>query len=181
MAGVYRDAIAAIPDTRLRMVCGSGIHRARALANDPAVVATAQLAQVLETPDVDAIIIANQPQRHGAAVDAIHAGKHVLIEKPLAASLDDAKVILEASRASTAVISGVFQMRLGQDVACLVDLISNGRIGNLGGIDSIWFERRSDEYYQAGDGWRLDQCGGLILNRLISSFIHVGKVIFSNL
>lgn len=50
-------------------------------------------------PEVDAVVVATPPQSHAAvALQALQAGKHVLVEKPLATSTAEAQVLVEAAR-----------------------------------------------------------------------------------
>ncbi len=57
--------------------------------------------ELLEDPDVDAVIVATNIASHGEiALAAARAGKHLLVQKPIAESLEDADRIVEAARAS---------------------------------------------------------------------------------
>ncbi len=69
---------------------------AKALA--PTAQAFAHYRDVLDMPDVDAVVIALPPALHAdAAIDALNRGRHVYIEKPLATSLADARRVVAAS------------------------------------------------------------------------------------
>ena len=66
-----------------------------------AAYATTDYAKVLEDPDVDLVVIATRHDRHAAmALEALRHGKHVLVEKPLATSLDEARELVELGRTS---------------------------------------------------------------------------------
>jgi predicted dehydrogenase len=63
-------------------------------------------------PHVDALVIATPPQTHAKlALEAVREGKHVLVEKPLATSLMDAELLVEAARIanSTTMVGHTFQ------------------------------------------------------------------------
>jgi predicted dehydrogenase len=67
------------------------------------VVGYADLAGAL--PAVDAVIVATPPSSHySLGLQAIEAGKHVLIEKPLAASLDEARTLVETAEAAGTIL-----------------------------------------------------------------------------
>jgi predicted dehydrogenase len=55
--------------------------------------------ELLERSDVDAVVVATPHPTHSKlAVDAIEAGKHVIIQKPMCTTVEDADAIVEASR-----------------------------------------------------------------------------------
>lgn len=63
------------------------------------------LEAVLDDPDVDAVIIASPTALHaGHAITAIEAGKHVLVEKPMAGNAADARRMTNAARAHGVVL-----------------------------------------------------------------------------
>ena len=75
----------------------SGLYR------DVDLVASA--AEVLDRPDVDAVVIATPARSHfELASAALRAGKHVLLEKPMCTSIDDARALLADARAADRVL-----------------------------------------------------------------------------
>lgn len=67
---------------------------------------------LLEIPEIEAVVIATPDHLHAApAIAALEAGKHVLIEKPLATSPQDARRIRDAARSSGVVASTLFNHR----------------------------------------------------------------------
>lgn len=74
-----------------RLTAARGAH--------PLTQLTTDIREVLRDPDVDAVFIATPPETHRAlTVAALEAGKHVLVEKPLATSVADAEVMVETAR-----------------------------------------------------------------------------------
>ena len=82
--------------------------------------------------DVDAICITAPSQQHATiALDAIAAGKHVLVEKPIATSLEDGLRMAAAARtAGTKLMVGHVE-RFNPAVGKLAALIAEGRIGKV--------------------------------------------------
>lgn len=84
--GMHLPNIKANPDLfSLRAVCSRTGHNASAVARQyGAAYATTDVDEVLEDPDVDAVLIATRHDLHAdLALRALEAGKHVLVEKPL--------------------------------------------------------------------------------------------------
>jgi predicted dehydrogenase len=64
----------------------------------PGLLAFESLSQFLKEPPVDAVVIATPPETHCAvAIQALERGLHVLVEKPMALHLDEARLMTEAS------------------------------------------------------------------------------------
>lgn len=86
---------------------------------------------------VDAVVIATPPSTHRTlALAAIQAGKHVLVEKPLAASLRDARSILAASRRAGVVLMVGHTFAYHSGVRTLRDMVQDGTIGDPYYLDS---------------------------------------------
>jgi len=93
--------IAEVPGARLLYVCDLVKERLAAVkARYPAVEITDDFEQVLRDPGVDAIAIATPVSTHfKLAMKAMMAGKHVFVEKPMAATVDEARrMVDEAAR-----------------------------------------------------------------------------------
>jgi predicted dehydrogenase len=102
----------------------------------PHVRLTTEFQDVLEDDSVDALIIATPTATHAAlAVTALEAGKHVLVEKPLAASSVEIDRI-EAARGDRVVMVG-HTFVYNSAIAAIRDLVANGELGNVQYVDSI--------------------------------------------
>lgn len=95
--------------------------------------------EMLEKVPCDAVLIASPPAQHReAAVAALRAGRHVMIEKPLAAAADDARAILDAARAAGRVCAVGFNLRCHAKFARLRAHIAAGALGRIRSIDATW-------------------------------------------
>src|SRR5690349_17350775 len=97
----------ATPRMRLRYLCDLDVERARAVLGPYSTVpVTPSLDDVLADPEVDAVAIATPAGTHvEVALAALEAGKHVLVEKPLASSLaDGAKLVATAAERELALM-----------------------------------------------------------------------------
>jgi 2-hydroxy-4-carboxymuconate semialdehyde hemiacetal dehydrogenase len=96
----HLDALKQIDGVEIVSVVGRRLEPTRAVAAKYGVGhATTELAEALEQPGLDAVILATPTQLHAAqAIQCMEAGKHVQIEIPLCDSLADGEAVLEKSR-----------------------------------------------------------------------------------
>jgi 2-hydroxy-4-carboxymuconate semialdehyde hemiacetal dehydrogenase len=96
----HLDAIAAIPGIEVVSVVGHGVESIKALAEQRKIAHWAtDLAESLARPDVDAVILSTPTQLHAAqAIQCLKAGKHVMVEIPMADKLADAKELVRVQK-----------------------------------------------------------------------------------
>ena len=115
----------------------------------------------------DGVVIATPNDTHRPiALDCFDHGLPCLIEKPLAATSEDAVAIADAS-AATGVAVLVGHHRRHHTISQITKKnIDNGMLGQLVGAQLTWMLRKPDEYFKAG-AWRLQKGGGPIWINLI--------------
>ena len=101
------------------------------------------------------------------AIDALEAGKHVIVEKPMALSLTDADRMIAAARLAGRKLCVVLQNRYNPPMQDLRRVVESGRLGRLllGNATVRWY--RPQEYYEDGwhGTWAMD--GGALMNQSI--------------
>jgi predicted dehydrogenase len=98
----------------------------------PGARAVRDLDAVLVDPAVEAVVIATPPQTHAAlATRALRAGKHVLVEKPLATRLRDALDLADLAAASERVLMPGHTFIYSPAVNAVRDLIRSGVVGDV--------------------------------------------------
>jgi 1,5-anhydro-D-fructose reductase (1,5-anhydro-D-mannitol-forming) len=124
-------AIAAQPASRVVAVMSSTIERARQFAHDHDIPrAYDRLEDILADPAVDVVYISTTNDRHKEqTLAAARAGKHVLCEKPLALTLDDAQAMVGACRAAGVVLGTNHHLRNAVTHRTLRHLVAGGAIG----------------------------------------------------
>jgi predicted dehydrogenase len=135
MGRIYAGIVSQMTPTRLVAVCGHGAERARSLAASfdiPAYV-DGRHDQMLEAhPEIDAVIIAASEWAHvGPAVAAAAAGKHILLEKPMATSLADAQRIAEAAEQAGTRLMICHNQRFDPRQVTMRRAVAEGRIGQI--------------------------------------------------
>jgi predicted dehydrogenase len=102
----------------------------------PAARATASLADVLDD-QIDAVIVATNPSTHVAiAMQALAAGKHVLVEKPLALSAADCRALGSAAEHAGLVLMVGHTFRFSPPVQYVREMLDRGELGEIYYIDS---------------------------------------------
>jgi len=123
---------------------------------------------LLAHPDVDVICVCTPSGQHAAqAIAAAQAGKHVLVEKPMALSLRDADAMIEACEAAGVKLGVVLQRRAEPLFRRVHDAIRAGDLGDLTLASVVIPYHRSQAYYDQADWrgtWALDG-GGVLINQ----------------
>jgi len=124
--------------------------------------------QLLVDPNIDVVTICVPSGLHTQiGIDAARAGKHVLVEKPIALTLEDADALIDACEDNRVTRSVVLQNRFNPPMRDLRQLIDSGKLGRLylGSVTVRWY--RPQEYYE--DGWHgtLSMDGGALMNQSI--------------
>jgi 1,5-anhydro-D-fructose reductase (1,5-anhydro-D-mannitol-forming) len=126
-------AIAADEQSTLAAVCSRSLDRAKAFADKhTAASAYDDYPQMLADPDVDVIYVASPNGVHAEqALAALRAGKHVLVDKPLALELDDARAIVAAAAEAQVLLGTGFHLRHKATARAARDTIAAGRLGEV--------------------------------------------------
>jgi predicted dehydrogenase len=100
---------------------------------------------MLADPDIDAVYIPLPNHLHAEwTIAAARAGKHVLCEKPLALTADEAQGMIDACRDAGVLLMEAFMYRQHPSWLAVRELIASGRIGRLEAVDS-WFSYFNDD------------------------------------
>lgn len=87
---------------------------------------------LVNDPGVDVVYIATpHPLHHDLALEAVAAGKHVLIEKPITMSADEARTITEAGRAAGVLVMEAMWTRYLPQADIIRQVLGDGRLGDV--------------------------------------------------
>ncbi|AXB46731.1 Gfo/Idh/MocA family protein [Amycolatopsis albispora] len=129
----------ATPGLRLEYLCDLDVSRARQVLGDYSTVrASASLDEVLADDAVGAVAIATPAGTHlKVALAALEAGKHVLVEKPLAANLAEGRRLVEAAESRGLVLMLDHTYCYTPAVRRLRELVRGGELGDIQYLDSV--------------------------------------------
>lgn len=129
----------ACPTTRVTGICDQDaqrLNRCHALCPDASAVTDARY--ILDDPSTDAVAIATPVRTHaGLALAALDAGKHVLVEKPLAASVSEAEQLVERAERAGRILMVDHTFVYSPPVRKIKELLDAGELGDLYYIDSV--------------------------------------------
>ena len=157
--------IAAHPALALVAVSEPDAAARAAVAERCGAVGYADLAAMLAHPGLDAVIIATPTPLHAEhAIACLAAGKHVVLEKPMATSVADGVRICAAAEAAGRVLVVGHSHSFDQPVRAMRDLIAGGTLGRVRMIHSWCF---SDWIYRPRrpDELRVETGGGVTLRQ----------------
>ncbi len=88
--------------------------------------------QLLERDDIDAVVVGTPDHWHCLiTVDALDAGKHVYVEKPLANSIEECNLLLAAVAKSDKMVQVGQWQRSGTHYRKAIELVQSGKLGNI--------------------------------------------------
>lgn len=128
-----------------------------------------QSSELIKSGEVDAVLIATPHYSHAPiGIQALEAGLHVLVEKPLCVHKADCERLISVPLSPGQVFAVMFNQRTDPYYIRLRELIRGGELGEIRRINWIitnWF--RTAAYYASG-GWRATwagEGGGVLLNQ----------------
>jgi predicted dehydrogenase len=166
-----RDA-AASPEAEVAGVFDVNHSVAREMGRALKVRVFSTFEEMVQSPDVDAVLISVPHHLHrDLTIQAANQGKHVLIEKPMATTLDDAEAILEACRANKVQLTVNYSFRYLAKIREAKRLIDEGAIGELVGVQILLHQFKDRGYWlgarsNSPDDWRASKAksgGGFLI------------------
>lgn len=161
------EAIRATNGARVAGVCGRSADRAEASGKRWDVPWSTDIHEALAWQGVDAAVICTPSGLHAEhALAALHAGKHVLIEKPITLSLADADQIIAAGQRLGLVVSTISQRRFEPAVQAIRQVVQDDAIGPISFVEGSTVDYRPQSYYDSA-GWRGTRAfdGGALMNQ----------------
>ncbi len=154
IAKSFMDAAADVPGLEVATICDIDETTARALADPRGIPWLTDYQAVLADDTIQAVYIALPHHLHEeATIAAAEAGKHILLEKPMANSLEEADRMLAAQKRARVKLMIGFTHRFHSELEAAKRLIDMGELGQLtlaidvmttGGLLPAWFWQQSE-------------------------------------
>ena len=130
---VHLPTLSQLPGVRVVSLCDVDTSKSQALANRFGIPKVCKLEEeVFADPEIDGVIICVPSLQHEPlSIAALEAGKHVLVEKPIALTADGAARVVAAAEKADRTLMVAMNNRWRPDVMALKPFISGGELGDV--------------------------------------------------
>jgi predicted dehydrogenase len=165
---IHAAALRAVSEAQFVAACDVSRERAEGFAAKYGVRPFTAVPTMLRDGEVEAVVIGTPHPLHAEpAIAAADAGVHVLVEKPMAATVADCDAMLAAARKSGVTLGVISQRRFFEPVRRMKGAIDAGKIGKPALGLFLMYSWREPAYY-ASDPWRGKwdtEGGGVLVNQ----------------
>ena len=124
------------------------------------------VSQMLKEIQPDGVIVCTPTEVHlEPALLSLEYNAHVLVEKPIAPSLEEAQQIVASSKRFNRRVLVGHHRRYSEQIQRTKRMMENGDLGQLVGVTGIWAVRKADSYFEPE--WRKQHTSGPVLINLI--------------
>jgi UDP-N-acetyl-2-amino-2-deoxyglucuronate dehydrogenase len=169
IAPKHAESIVALEEAELVAVCDIVSEKAQAFADKYGAKPYTSYEEMLEKEDLDVVTIATESDLHAPiGIAAAKAGKHVMVEKPMAMTLESADELIRTCHEAGVKLAVIHQNRFNKSVKLMRKALEEGRFGKLTHGQATVRWNRDDNYY-AQAPWRGTklQDGGVLMNQSI--------------
>ncbi|AGZ41646.1 Gfo/Idh/MocA family protein [Actinoplanes friuliensis] len=168
---VHLEAIAELPGVELAGVCDTDPGRARAASERYGVPAFTDHHELLTAVRPEVVHVTTPHHQHvDVAIDCLDAGAGILVEKPVAHTVEEADRLVAATRSRPELRAGIcLQNRYNTTSRAAHDLLASGELGTVLGASATVLWHREAAYYAARP-WRgqvRNSGGGVLINQAI--------------
>ena len=163
----HARAIESIENAVLYGVADKNLAAAYNFAEKYGIKAYSDFEEMLADGEIDAVCICTPSGFHAEnAINALNARKHVVLEKPMALSLEDCDRVEKACDESGCKLTVICQLRFSDDVQKIKQLVKENAFGKLVFCDLYMKYWRSEEYYSSSP-WKgtVKMDGGALMNQ----------------
>ncbi|MGE4272432.1 MAG: Gfo/Idh/MocA family protein [Desulfitobacterium sp.] len=169
IAPKHAESILALEEAELVAVCDVVPEKAQAFADKYGAKPYLSYEEMIEKEEIDVVTIATESDLHAPiGITCAKAGKHVMVEKPMAMTLESADELIRTCHKAGVKLSVIHQNRYNKSIKLMRQALEEGRFGKLthGQASVRW--NRNDAYYSQAP-WRGTklQDGGVLMNQSI--------------
>lgn len=161
---VHLPILRRLPNVEIAGVVDPQVEKARTIGERFGVEQVAPEASALDGWETtDAVVICTPNDSHcGLSTDALEAGKHVLVERPIAPDSRAAKRMIAAARQADRQLMVAMNQRFRMDIRSLRQFVASGELGEVIFVRASWLNRQGQRPRR---GWRSDpeRSGGGVL------------------
>lgn len=183
ISGIYMENGLKFPILELAACADLDLGRAREQAERYGIPRVCTPEELIQDPEIELIINLTIPAVHAdICLQAIEAGKHVYVEKPLTVSLEDGRRVLEAAKAKGLLVGAAPETFLGAGIQTALKLIREGAIGTPTSATAFMMARGHEhwhpdpEFYYAAGGGPMFDMGPYYLTALVQLLGPVSAV-----
>jgi len=168
VAHIHAKALINAKGSHFAAVCSRSPEKRLEFAEKYNVKAYSDTEKMICKEHIDIVVVCTpHPAHKESAITALSAGAHVLVEKPMASSLQDCDAMLAAAAMNNKKIGVVSQRRFYSPCQRLYNAVSTGKIGTpaLGTVQMLGWR---DKAYYESDPWRgtwIGEGGGVLVNQ----------------
>jgi predicted dehydrogenase len=168
VAHIHAKALQNIKESEFSAVCSRNIEKSKHFAAQYGVKAYSDVTDMISETGIQAVIVGTpHPAHAGPTIRAIEGGAHVIVEKPLASSLEDCDAMIEAATRKNVKLSVISQRRFYAPAQRIKKAIDDGKLDKpvLGTVTVLGW--RDKKYYDS-DPWRgtwEGEGGGVLVNQ----------------
>ncbi|WP_192043390.1 Gfo/Idh/MocA family protein [Paenibacillus lycopersici] len=180
---IYFTNLKTYPEIELVAAADIDIERAKARAAEFNLEKAYTVEQLLADPEIEIVVNLTIPKAHASVcLQALEAGKHVYVEKPIVVTREEGKQVLELAAAKGLRVASAPETFLGAGIQTCRKLIDDGAIGTpvsatgfmIGGGHESWHPD-PEFYYQIGGGPMFDM-GPYYLTAFVTLFGPINRV-----
>ena len=168
IANVHAKAISEIAEAELVGASDNSYDYALKFAQKWGIRAFNDYNELLSDKEIDVVCVCTPSCFHAQnSIDALNSGKHVVLEKPMAITVEDTDKIIETCAKTGKLLTVISQLRFSKDILKIKKLIEEGAFGKitLCSLDMKYY--RSPEYYSSSPwkGTLKFDGGGALMNQ----------------
>jgi len=180
-------AIRNLDNTSVVMVMDHNEELALSLAEMADCRATMDFNEILTAKEVEAVCFSTPHDLHACmGIQAAEAGKHIVMEKPLANTLEDAHRLIQACQEHGVKLSVPYIYRYNYNIIKARELVRGGAIGKIIAVEIHWISEKPESYWMTGftgrggqSGWRKSKQrsgGGVMMMNCIHFFDYIDYI-----
>lgn len=167
----HMEAIRGVEDAEIKAVSSRNEERAKEVGEKENCFWTSDYKALLASEEVDVVCVTTSSGSHAEiGLEVLRSGKHLVIEKPLAMTSEQAQILVNEAKERGLLISVISQRRFESQHQAIRSVLDEGKLGKLLLVEVTCPYYRTQAYYDSAD-WRgtIAEDGGALMNQAIHS------------